>query len=69
MVETLEQTAKSFSLESNESLDLSNEDNVLMYRKEQEVAMAGESTSLCDQGCYSTGCYSPGSCIDCYSVD
>ncbi len=69
MVKTLEQTAESFELKDSNSLDFSNERNVLQYRKEQETAMAGEISSICDQGCYSTGCYSPGSCIDCYSVD
>ncbi len=48
-------------------MDLSEQKEFLAYQKEQEELKYSENFS---SECFSfDGCYSPSSCIDCYSVD
>ncbi len=59
MVKTLEPL-----VEDTPFLDLSTVEGIREYQTEQQEIKA----EGCN-GCYSTGCYSASSCIDCYSVD
>ncbi len=46
-------------------MDLSKQEGLLVEPQESKSEVLHSS----DTGCYSTGCYSPSSCIDCYTVD
>lgn len=60
MVKTLEPLVENFS-----TLDLSTKEGIQRYKTEQKDIYAEE----CNE-CFSfDGCYSPSSCVDCYSTD
>ncbi len=59
MVKTLEPLVKDAPV-----LDLSTKEGIRKYQAEKQRIKVERYN-----GCYSTGCYSPSSCIDCYSVD
>ncbi|MGC9310087.1 MAG: hypothetical protein ACP5D2_05360 [Candidatus Nanoarchaeia archaeon] len=63
MVKTLEPL-----VEELPRMDLSEQEGFLAYQREQQE-IKSEACYSSGTGCYSTGCYSPSSCIDCYSVD
>lgn len=63
MVKTLEPL-----VEELPKMDLSEQEGFLAYQREQQE-LKSEACYSSGTGCYSTGCYSPSSCIDCYSVD
>lgn len=63
MVRTLEPL-----VEELPKMDLSTQEGFPTYPREQQ----GQKSEACyssGTGCYSSGCYSPSSCIDCYSTD
>ncbi len=63
MVKTIEPLVEELPV-----IDSSEQEGFLAYQIEKQE-LKSEACYSSGTGCYSDGCYSPSSCIDCYTVD